>query len=301
MKEPLKDDERLAALFDGRLDAGQRAELLAHLSAGGEDYDVYTEAAAILQTLEERERGGASPARRVLPFRLSGVRAWKWSPARVAALAAVLAAVAVTAVLTLRRPGTGTVDPVRLAATADPGRQGLPDRWPPAWGGVRGSALRGRAGAARAGAILVDLSVAVQSHDSVATRRYATQLRERFEPAGGASPLRRISENPAAPIDSLQPLVSRATQQLSDRLGRDHVQLGAWLEAARLAAQTQHAEFFEPGETRAMLDRAARLTKRNAPAHAAVDRIRAQLAADGARDWTALGKDLSAVLDAIAS
>jgi len=299
VKEPSKDDERLAALFDGRLDATQREELLAHLSAGGEDYAVYTEAAAILQAMEEREQGAASPARRVLPFRRPGVWAWA-TPARVAALAAVLAAVAVTAILTLRRPAAGAVDPVRLAARADPGQNELPDGGVPGGSAVRGGTPPRTAAAAHAGALLVDLSVAVQSRDTADTQLYANRLLS-FERAKAASPLRRIAERPAAPRDSLLSLVDLATKQLSGRLDNDYLGLGAWTEAARVAARQQNAGFFHSDETRTMLARAAELTRRNAPAHAAVERIRSVLAPAGEPDWAALDAGLRALFGTIAS
>jgi len=178
VNEPSKDDERLAALLDGRVDAAQREALLAHLSAGGEDYDVYTEAAAILQTMEERKRAAATPAWRVFPFRRTGT--WRWrSPAGLAALAAVLAAVAFAAVL-IRRPSPRGESPLQLAVRADPARRGLPagalGSLP--WVALRGSAATGNDAqdGARAGILLTDLAVAVRAGDPATIRLRAEQL-----------------------------------------------------------------------------------------------------------------------------
>ena len=48
------DDERIAELLDGgRLTPEQRDKLLAYLVASDDDYDVFTETAALLQQIED--------------------------------------------------------------------------------------------------------------------------------------------------------------------------------------------------------------------------------------------------------
>jgi len=47
------DDERVAALHDGRLDAHERDELLSRVMADDEEYDLFAETAAVLREIEE--------------------------------------------------------------------------------------------------------------------------------------------------------------------------------------------------------------------------------------------------------
>jgi|GEM_PF-936940 len=47
------DDERVAALHDGRLDAHERDELLSRVLSDDEEYDIFAETAAVLREIEE--------------------------------------------------------------------------------------------------------------------------------------------------------------------------------------------------------------------------------------------------------
>ncbi|HEX5869668.1 MAG TPA: zf-HC2 domain-containing protein, partial [Longimicrobium sp.] len=55
MKEHRKDDERLSALLQGQLSGPERDELLAHLAASDDDYEVFNDAVEILGALEEQD------------------------------------------------------------------------------------------------------------------------------------------------------------------------------------------------------------------------------------------------------
>lgn len=302
MKEPRSDDEQLAALLDGRLQGRAREELLAHLAMSNDDRRVFTDTAAILRELEEAEAGEAGEADKAeaapIPLR-PAVRRWR-VPAGWGAMAAVLAGVVLLAALWSRGRDSGAADPVRLAARLEPGA-GLPDGWTgrPAWDPARGDAPGERAAqAARAGALLVDLAVAVEARDTADTRLLAEQVRSRFDPrAGGTGPLRQLAARAGAPADSLRPLVESATERLAGSLGEEPLRLGAWAEAGRLAAHRRDAAFFRASGTRAMLDRA----ERDPAARASAARVRAAIPPEGPPDWDALAAALDALLRALAS
>jgi hypothetical protein len=295
VKEPRSDDERLAALLDGRLEGREREELLEHLSVSADDRRVVTDTAAILRELEAAEAGEG-----VIPLRTRpAARRWRvhsgWG-----AMAAVLVGVVLLAALWSRGRASGAADPVRLASRVEP-RAGLPDGWTgrPAWDPARGDAPGERsAQAARAGALLVDLAVSVEARDAAGTRLLAERVRSRFDPrAGAAGPLRQLALRAGAPADSLRPLVESATERLARRLGEEPLRLGAWAEASRLAAHRRDEGFFTARGSRAMLRRA----ERNPASRAAAARVRAAIPAQGPPDWDALSAALDALLRDLAT
>jgi hypothetical protein len=314
VKQPSKDDERLAALLDGRVDAREREELLKQLAAGGEDYAVFTQTASILRRLEESEPAEAPRKRQVLPFRRrAGAGTWA-TPARVAALAAVVAAVAVGGVWALRHRREDPGDPVRLAVLADSARNGLPKDWPEQnrWVPTRGGGIPPGATpaerneqAARAGARLLDLTIAVRARDSDGTRLWVAQLAAPpFLPGSGpGSPLGRIQARAGAPADSLEPLVAAVRGQLEKRFEKekDFLHLGAWAEAAGLAARAHNEAFFRSRESKEMLRRADRITAKDPVAHVASEQVRQAIAPSPIRDWEAVTAAVDSLLRTIAS
>ncbi|HEV2148119.1 MAG TPA: hypothetical protein VGR37_12010, partial [Longimicrobiaceae bacterium] len=74
------------------------------------------------------------------------------------------------------------------------------------------------------------------------------------------------------------------------------VELGAWAEAARIAAARRDAEFFRPRESRAVLGRAGELPE---PAGAALERIRRAVEGDGAPEWNSLERGISDLLQTV--
>jgi hypothetical protein len=291
VKEPRIDDERMSALLEGKLHGDQRDELLKELAASDDDYDVFAETASVLRELEDAEAGVVR-----LPDR-KGTPAWvRWG-----AIAAVLAAIALVPVLASRGWGAAG-DPVRLAALA-----GVPEELPEGWREDRWSMKRGGessvgdAQAAQAGAFLVDLVVAVEARDTADTRLLAVQARARFDRrSGSAAPLSQIAARAGAPADSLRPLVAQASERLAERLGEDHLRLGAWVEAARLAVRQRNEAFFRDAAG-AVLTRAKRLTRDDSAARTAVERVRAAIPPEGAPDWTELSSSLDKLLDELAS
>ena len=314
MTEPMNDDERLAALMDKRLDPRQREELLARLAASEDERYVLADTAAVLRELEamEAESGpeeDAAPPADVIPLR-PRVRGWR-SPARWVAVAAVLAGLALIPVLAswwdrYRSPG----DPLRLAAALG-SEEGLPEGWPERrpWSPPRGEGVspdatsaERAAQAARAGVLMVDLAVAVGARDTSHVQLLADQARDRFDrEAGDDSPFVQIAARAGAPACSLEPLLERAAKRLATQFASEYLELGAWAEASRLAVHRRDAEFLRGRRSRAMLERAERLTVPSSEARAAVTRIRAALDAEGRLDWDVLAGGLDTLLYEIAS
>ncbi|HEX8675388.1 MAG TPA: hypothetical protein VF710_26060 [Longimicrobium sp.] len=313
-------NKRLAAFLDGRMDARGREDMLVHLAESDEDRAVAVGAAAILRQMEEEDAAAAASVevpdlgdtavisletRRSEPARELRRRApvLQWL-----AMAAVLAGIALFTGRALQNRAAG--EPVRLAVLLEHGAEGLPAGWTERrpWTSVRGEdpgrALTPgarRASSARAGAMLVDLSVAVQACDAAATRVLAAQLAARFDPQGGrAGPLREIADGAGGSPERLRALIGDATERLEDRLDRDALRLGAWTEAAGLAAARRDTAFFRDRSTRRMLDRAGGLTQADPSADAALRQVRLQLSADPPR-WEALAPALDALARELAS
>lgn len=315
------DDERVAAFLDGRMDPGRREEMLAHLAGSDEDRAVAAGTAAILRQLEaagavplpeqgeEAEEGLAviplHARRPPPPERDAKVRppVLQWLAA-----AAALAGIALFSGRALQDRAAG--EPVRVASRLEHGAEGLPAGWTEQrpWTSARGDAPgraptpgARRASSARAGAMLVDLSVAVQARDAAATRVLAAQLAARFDPQGGrAGALREITDGAGGSPERLRPLIGDATERIEDRLDRDALRLGAWTEAAALAAARRDAAFFRDRSTRRMLDRAGRLTQADPSADAALRQVRLHLSAYPPR-WEALAPALDALARELAS
>jgi hypothetical protein len=313
------DDERVAAFLDGRVDARRREEMLAHLNADDEDRALLADTAALLRQLEaedaasvpevpapaaEPERAGPMAAEGVTP--LDARRRTRASFLRRAALAAVLAGAVLVTGRLLQRPPSVAGEPVRLAARLEHGARGLPAGWTERrpWSSARGDDPGGApspgertARSARAGAMLVDLSVAVEARDSAATQVLAAQLAARFDPQGGRSgALREIADGAGASPERLRPLIGEATERIAGRLDPDALRLGAWTEAAGLAAAGRDAGFFRDAETQRMLERAAE----DPAARAAARQVRLLLAADPPR-WEALAPAIDALARELAS
>lgn len=311
MKEPTPDDERLSALLDKRLTGPQRDELLAHLAADDEDYQVFMDAADILREAEAEEAPGKVEAEavegaRIPPRGRPAPHRWTHGTPRRFAIAAAVVGIVVLGALAMRaRAAAAAGHPVRLALALDHAAQGLPGGWTEQqrpWDSERGEPAGRPAGrAAQAGVLLVDLSVAVAARDSANTELLATQLQERFDPqAAPSSPIRQIAARAGEPATALRPLLEGATERL-ERLGRDYLRLGAWTEAARIAAHRRDEAFFRSGATRGMLRRAERLTAADPTALDAVSSVRAALAAQGPPDWNALTERLDTLLNEVAS
>lgn len=302
------DDERLAALLDGRLDERERADLLARLAQSDEDYEVLADSAGVLQELEaagvERLRVSetAPPAqpgeaerpaeREMIPIRPRPARGWRRPGARWLALAAVLAGVALVPVLWSR------IHP-----------SGLPPGWinDRPWATTRGAGdlLTPEARAVRLGALLADLEVAVQSRDSAATSLLAAQIEALLADVPASGPItaiyREVGKRAADRPGQLEGRLRQGREAVGTLVAEDLVGLGAWTETARLAAVRRDEEFFRTRETRAVLEGAANLPSLPTPARAVVERIRNATSTREHLDWGALERDLTQLLAATAS
>lgn len=319
MNDHEKGDEELAAFLDGRVDARRREEMLAHLNASEEDRDVLARTASILRELEDEDaaatgeviapaadRAAEDAAEGVIPLdtrRRMRAPLWRWMM-----IAAVLAGVALVTGRMLTADSVGG-EPVRLAARLEQSAEGLPPGWTDQrpWTTARGDSPRAlspaerAARSARAGAMLVDLSVAVEARDAEATRVLAAQIGARFDPQGGrAGALREISDGAGGSPERLRPLIGDATERIAKRLDENALRLGAWTEAAGLAAERRDAGFFDDRATRRTLDRAEWLATADPPAHAELQRVRLRLAADPPQ-WEALAREIDALARELAN
>lgn len=303
LESPLEPDaERLAALLDGRLDERRRAEAVARLASSDDEFEAFVDALAVTRELEAEDAAAG-----VTPLRPRARQRWWQRPGgHWAAIAAVLVGLALLPVLWTRSRGPEMDDPGRYAALLEPAQAGLPAGWDESpWGTTRGPAdpLTLDARAVRLGARITDLEVAVAARDPGVREISAEIVMLLGEvPAGSAvaTYYRDIGDRAGETPEQLQPTMKRGRLAAVALLGDDMVALGAWAQAARLAAARRNAQFFRTGETRAMLARAAELPLQGV-ARTAVQRIRRADVGGGAPDWGSLEKESAILLQALGS
>ena len=291
---PPVDPERIAALIDGRLDADQRAALLAELDASPEAFEAFSDAVAALRDIDgdrPASIGGGTPpsGRAPRPFR-------SYAPP-IALAAVILIAVALPLARSMR--GGQLDEPRALAALVQPtdGSAIAP------WSELRGSgdALSPRARAVRIGARIVELELLVRSRDTSAAR-VALQVAALLDgiPAGGvaASAYRSLAvtgtgaQSPAA--------LGEAASFAEQVAGRPEVRAGAWLQAARVAAGQRNEAFFQSSRTRDAERAISSLENLPASARAALAEL-TRLLAVSPRDWPAVENALSVLLREVAT
>ena len=298
MNRPPMDPERLAALLDGRLEGGARDDAMAQLAAADDDaLGAWADAVAVQRELEAEDAAAApaASAAKVLPFRR------RWMPrGPLLALAAVLAAVAVGVGGWWTRGPAGAGDPGRYAALLR--QPGLPAGWDAApWTATRAvdGPLAPRARAVRIGARITDLEAAAAARDAGGTRQAAADVAALLDslPAAGpaASVYDEVGRRAGEPAAALEPVLERGRRSAARLAGEDGVALGAWAEAARLAAARRDAAFFHARATRKALERAARIGVVPPSGDAALVRLRS---VSGAPDWAALQRDATELLAA---
>lgn len=290
----LDQAERLAALLDGRLDANAYAEVLSRLATDDEALADYAEAIAVKRALEEEDAAaGLTPLRPAAraPSPFSGARRW-------GAAAAVVAAVVLAPLAWHRMQPPGLQAPGALAERLAPTGTAVPAGWDPSpWGSTRSASdpMTLRARAIRIGARLVELELALRGQDPGAART-AAQVALLLGEVPGAGPaasiFRQIQERAGAPWTELEPLMAQGTDAAAVA-GEDDVRLGAWLQAARIAAARRDVEFFRTRATEAALRR----LQDDPTASDAAERIRTLTSSEGAPDWNAVGIQLSEILD----
>lgn len=302
MEESSIDAERLAALLDGRLDERQREELLARLASDEAAFEAFAEALAVTRALEAED---AAPA--VVPFRTRSAGWWQRPVVRGLAVAAGLAALVAIPWATQRTGDPAGGDPVLAMA-----RLGSPEGLPAAWNGTpwsvrrsRGQAVTSQGRSIRAGARLVDLEIAAGDGDAESTSRIARDLSALLDGVPAAGPVAAVYETihrrAAEPHAELETLLEQGRTSITTLLDEELVRLGAWVEAARLAAARQDEEFFQAAETRAVLESAIADSELTADARAASQRVLDVIRAETPPSWPALDRELTTLLQSLAS
>jgi hypothetical protein len=295
------DPERLGALREARVQGREHDELMARLAADPDALEDYADALAVADELEAEDRRAAEVEEAgVLPFR-APVRRAVWRPGPRLALAASLVVTLGVAGWGLTRGRAGDDDPGRYAALLS--RPVVPAGWDAApWTAARapGETLDPRARAVRIGARITDLEAAAAAGDSLAARQAAADVGALLGALPAAGPaasvydeLRRRAGEPAAALASTREQGRRTAARLA---GEEGVTLGAWAQAARLAAGQRDAGFFRARATRRVLERAARDEALPAEARAGVERIRLALAATPVPDWGTLEREAARIL-----
>ena len=304
MNKPMLDAERIAAMLDGRLDERQRAEVMAQLASSEEAFDAFVDAAAVTPELtlqgSRASVRGARPRGRTIGWRRPGGR---WL-----ALAAVLAGIAVLPWSWSRlRPADADSGEQLAVVLADAGA-GLPTGWDgQPWSTLRGSSdgLARQARAVRLGARLVDLELAARAGDHAMTGAIAIDVATLAEglPAGGVvgAVHRDIARRAGEPASRLAPTIAHGRVAAAKLAGEELVTLGAWLEAARIAAARRNADFFRADHGRALLARSASDAGLGEPARQALHQVSEAVPAGGEPEWGALEGALTNALRVLGS
>lgn len=284
--------ERLAALLDGRLDERERAQVLRAIDEDPELRAAYADAVAVESELAGAATAGGGDVR---PFRREVARQ-QWRSGRALLMAAGLAGILfVPWVMTWSREAV--IEPSRLVAQLDVESPVAMPAEP--WAVTRGAGAvmseRGRA--ARLGARLVDLEVAIAARDSgmrVAAAASVVSLATADAPLTGAPVdlYRRIAAGDVAATED-RGARREGWEAMSELAGEEAMRLGAWLEAARVAAVRRDAEFFRSRATGRVLDAAVAAT--DADERAAMARVRGAVAS-GIPEWAMLATALEEAL-----
>jgi hypothetical protein len=254
------DPERLAALIDGRLSEAERSELLASINESDEAFDILVEASAIAPAAVaplqlERTDAPTQSSTAAKPRRTS-----RWL-----AVAAGIAGIALVPWGWNAIQGGRAADLSRFASALAP----MPQQFETAissrpWSDNRGPSLRAGARAARVGVYVTDIELASRlSGGPNATltplaTRLITDLIALLEasPNGGAAAqaYKAVRDNPS---DTLREARARNARAGALAVDPPNVELGAWTEAALVAATARDSSFFATREATDFLARTA--------------------------------------------
>lgn len=294
MRERQIDPEMLAALLDGRLEGARREEALAALASDEAAYEAYVDAVAVTLELKAAEEAAIRPIRTAVP-------SWRRPGAQRFLIAAGLAALLILpwAVYRAQAP-----DPSHLwmVEALNGYRTGVPEGWDPApWGARRSvdGSLTPEARAVRVGAALVDLELAARAGDSERVRTIAGEVARLLDALPAAGPAagiyRTIADRSGSGYQELAPLLDRGRGSAFLLLEEERVRIGAWTEAARIAAARRADGFFSTDGSRSMLQRLGSDPIIPEPARAAATRASAALAGTPP-DWVTLESALAELL-----
>jgi len=287
--------EQLAMLLDNRLDAVDRAKLIAQLESDPDAREILADAAATLGelnvgTASERHTQVAKPALRAEP---------RLRRELLLAIAAVLIiAIALPLARGVRAPAA--LPPVQNLAFELEGSTSPGSLVTHPWRQLRGAAqpMSARARAVRLGALLTDLEVAATAHDTAAViiaAQVAAILAD--YPGGGAvaDSYRAFAQSQALGDVSAR---NRAAHLVEVLAGEGELRLGGWLEAARIAAARQDSAFFDRPTTRVAIRAATSIARTESGAALDVALLSAAVAQP--RDWIKLARAIDAALTALA-
>jgi hypothetical protein len=301
----------------------ERSSIKARLLADDEAMSQFADATAVLRELEAEDGivvvgetahdepprvGDADPAHdpKVVPLPPPSTRrAWRRPPARWLALAAVF----VGALLVLPPRFGGRDSSGDFAASFTDPQAGVPPDWVLPYGTRgEGNAAADNALAAHFGALHMQLELAVAARQQDTTQRSETVdisrriavMLDGVTAGGTVSPIyHAIAARDSLSQDSVLHLLAEGRKYLPPFVGKDYFALGAWAEAARIAAHRQDAAFFRTRASRRMLDRAASGPSPEDATRASVEKIRAALAPDEP-DWMALRSETDQLLRSLA-
>jgi hypothetical protein len=296
------DPERIAALIDGRLGERERAELLARLATSSDDdLESVADAVAVARELEG-ENAAAPAAVRRRP-------SWRRPPGSWLALAAAAVGVVLApAIWWSTRGQDGAGDPSRFARAITQAEGGLPAGWDThPWGATRSApaGLTPQARAVRVGARMTDLELAARAGDP-RTAELAGDVVALLADVPGSGPATTdyravMMADPGGPSERLTALVERARMSVTPIFDRDYLEVGAWLEAARLAASRRDSAFFASRASRDMLERVGNLRSVASPTRSYLDSVRQVISNNAARDPRTVDRVLAEALAALGS
>ena len=257
------DPETLASFLDGTLPDADRERVLKSLAQGGEAYDDFIEARALLGRKSHGERASALP-QRLSPGHVQPLKATArkpnvaWRRRTAIAIGGLLAAAGITSFLVLGRETTAAGTPALLAVqTVSDDLSAVTDldsRLGALWNEPKWTALRGstepfgdRAYAFRLGVRYTQFSVALSATDARFKQPVSSALAELAarDVTGGPVAARvnqlALSADPRAAAEE-RVRVARELRALTSN--PNWFDLGAWSESARLAATAGNQEFF---------------------------------------------------------
>ena len=296
--------DRLAALLDGKLSEQERVDLLRRLAVSPADLAVLAQAAAILREVEDQPQSQPAQPSRVMETSPATSR---WTHKRRAmSVAAAVVVVAFGAWFVMRGTGSNALGPAHYIASLERPTDPLPQGWGgQPWSRTRGDAdgaLSPRARGVRLGALLVDLHVAVTTTDpaSVGIAQTIARLVGAM-PAGGAISDRymKIAGRATEPPPSLQPVLDQAASAVRVAAGEQAVDLGSWLETARLATARRDRAYFQKSATSTMLAQLTGGSEATPEMQTTVERVRSTVASQSPA-WEQLSADLAWLLAAAA-
>lgn len=289
MSEQRIDPERLAALMDGRVDDAERAALIARLASDPELLAIYADAVA---ASAEATAPALTVSTATAPRRRSAVR---W----IALAAGVVLLVGIPAILRRSASETSTFgDPAQFVALLSPRDRGLPSDWNGTpWSATRSISIVASpsARAVRVGARIVDLELSSRRPDSAAAL-IAGDLAALVGDMPGAAPI-AVTYLKLASGQTVDSATLTATRAATAALvGAAGVDLGAWVESARIAAAAGDTAFFTRDSALP-----ARLKQISDPAATtAITTIRSALRAPSGIDFATIRPALDALLRALA-